>query len=144
MSADGERRGVVSLAGKTLEVYLYMLRRREPVGVREVQRGLRLSSPSVAFHHLEKLRSMGVVEKDPSGHYRLVKNVDVDVLQAFVNVGGLILPRMLFYASFFTTFTALYAVTNLQSLNLYALALGILASASFWYETVKAWVRKPW
>ena len=144
MSGRGEERKSVALSGKTLQVYLYLLRRRESVGVREVQRNLRFSSPSVAFHHLEKLRSLGVVEKDQSGQYKALKNVDIDVLQAFINIGGLILPRMLFYATFFTTFTALYLFTNLQSLNPYALLLGGLASASFWYETVKAWMRKPW
>lgn len=144
MTGSGVERRSVALSGKTLQVYLYLLRRREFVGVREVQRGLRFSSPSVAFHHLEKLRSLGVVEKDQSGQYRALKNVDVDVLQAFINVGGLILPRMLFYATFFTSFTALYVLVNMQSLNPYALLLGVMASASFWYETVKAWVRKPW
>jgi len=144
LSGKGEERKSVALSGKTLQVYLYLLRRREAVGVREVQRGLRLSSPSVAFHHLEKLRSLGVVEKDQSGQYKAVKNVDVDVLQAFINIGGIILPRMLFYASFFTTFTALYVASNIHGINPYALLIGTLASAVFWYETVKAWMKKPW
>ena len=139
-----ESRGSVILSGNTLRVYLYMIKRREPVGVREVQRELRLSSPSVAFHHLEKLKSLGVVEKDYSGQYRLVKNVDVAVLQSFINIGGLILPRMLFYASFFTTFTILYITTQLTSLNPYAILLGASSSVAFWYEALRAWRKKPW
>ena len=47
------------LRGKTLKVYLYILRQGKAVGVREVQRELGLSSPSVAFHHIEKLKTLG-------------------------------------------------------------------------------------
>jgi|GEM_PF-1549055 transcriptional regulator, ArsR family len=46
------------LKGKTPQVYLYMLKRNEPVGVREVQRDLDFSSPSVASYHLDKLISL--------------------------------------------------------------------------------------
>jgi len=139
-----EKRGSIALTGKTLQVYLYLLKKGDAAGVREVQRKLGLSSPSVAFHHLEKLRALGVVEKDNSGQYRVLKNVDVAVLQAFINIGGLILPRMLFYATFFTTFTILYMLTNFTSINPYATLLGVVASAAFWYETIRAWVKKPW
>jgi len=44
------------LKGKTLLVYMYLLRSTEPtVGVREVQRSLGFSSPSVSSYHLNKL-----------------------------------------------------------------------------------------
>lgn len=132
------------LRGRTLEVYIYLLRRNEPVGVREVQRQLRFSSPSVAFHHLEKLKSLGVVEKDESGQYRAVGKVDAAVLHAFTKVGSLILPRMLFYAVFFTTFTLLYIITNITAPNPYAIVLGLSASAACWFETIRTWVKKPW
>lgn len=139
-----ERRADYDLRGRTLQVYIYILRRGGPVGVREVQRGLGLSSPSVAFHHLEKLRDLGVVTKDEAGQYSALGNVDVSVLQAFIRLGGLLIPRMLFYAAFFTTFTALYAALNMPSLNLYALVIGSAASATLWYEAARAWLRKPW
>jgi len=52
------------LKGKTLLVYWHLL--KSPglkVGVREVQRKLGFSSPSVAVYHLDKLMSLGLVEK---------------------------------------------------------------------------------
>ena len=91
------------LRGKTLTIYLYMLKQGKPVGVREVQRDLKLSSPSVAFHHLDKLVRLGVVEQDQLGNYVILKKVDPGILQAFVNVGKFSLPRVGFYAVFFTT-----------------------------------------
>ena len=52
------------LKGKTLKVYWYMLQQpNRSVGVREIQRALRFSSPSVALHHLEKLEDLGLVQK---------------------------------------------------------------------------------
>jgi len=52
------------LKGKTLKVYWYMLQQpSRSVGVREIQRALRFSSPSVALHHLEKLEDLGLVQK---------------------------------------------------------------------------------
>ncbi len=138
------KRVELELRGRSLEIFIYLLRRGEPLGVREVQRALGLSSPSVAFHHLEKLHSLGVVRKDESGSYQVVDNVDISLLQAFVRVGRLLLPRMVFYASFFTTFTALYLVLEYPSLNIFALTLGLAASVFTWFEAYRAWRRRPW
>ncbi|RLI19570.1 hypothetical protein DRO49_00220, partial [Candidatus Bathyarchaeota archaeon] len=84
------------LKGKTLLVYLYLLRsRRSTVGVREVQRALGFSSPSVAAYHLNKLRELGLVES-VRGDYRLSRLVKVGVLRRFIAIRGLLLPRLLF------------------------------------------------
>ncbi|GBC68839.1 hypothetical protein HRbin01_00525 [archaeon HR01] len=138
------RRVELELRGRSLEVFLYLVRKGGPAGVREVQRALSLSSPSVALHHLEKLHSLGVVRKDETGAYQAVENVDISVLQAFVRVGRLLLPRMMFYAAFFTTFTSLYLVFEIGRLNPYAISLGVAASAFTWFEAVRAWRRRPW
>lgn len=131
------------LRGRTLEVYWALLSRREPVGVREIQRALRLSSPSVAFHHLEKLLELGVVEKDSYGRYVVAKKVDVGVLQAFLRVGGRLLPRFLFYALFFTTLLTLYLAQTLPSPDPYAATFGVAAVLASWYETIRVWRTKP-
>src|SRR3984885_497507 len=131
------------LRGKTLKIYLYMLRQGKPVGVREVQRDPQLSSPSVAFHHIEKMVRLGVVEQDPLGNYVIAKKVDPGIMQAFVNVGRFSLPRVGFYAVFFTTIAVAYLLSNLSSLDIYALIGTLGAAGVLWYELVKAWRRKP-
>jgi predicted DNA-binding transcriptional regulator len=131
------------LRGKTLKIYLYMLRQGKPVGVREVQRDLQLSSPSVAFHHIEKMVRLGVVEQDPMGNYVIAKKVDPGILQAFVNVGKFSLPRVGFYAVFFSTIAVAYVLSNLDLLDVYALIGTIGGAAVFWYELLRIWKRKP-
>src|SRR5207245_11702239 len=64
------------LKGVTLRVYWHILgSKKQVVGVRAVQRALGLSSPSVALHHLEKLRGLGLLDKDSTGEYHLVEQV---------------------------------------------------------------------
>jgi predicted DNA-binding transcriptional regulator len=131
------------LRGKTLKIYLYMLKQGKPVGVREVQRDLNLSSPSVAHHHIEKMVRLGVVEQDQLGDYVIAKKVDPGVLQAFVNVGKFSLPRVGFYAVFFSTIAAAYVLSNLSFLDVYALIGTLGAAAVFWYELFRIWSRRP-
>ena len=131
------------LRGKTLIVYLYLLNHGKAIGVREVQKALGFSSPSVAFHHLDKLVELGVVEKDEYDRYVLAKKVDTGILHSFVSIGGLALPRLGFYAAFFTTIAAAYLLANRGSVGLYALIGTVGAAAAFWYETWRVWRRKP-
>src|SRR5438128_9962037 len=87
-----ERERVIEseLKGVTLRVYWHILgSKRQAVGVRPVQRALGLSSPSVALHHLEKLRGLGLLDKDSSGEYHLILQGKVGGLQKFVAVWGL-------------------------------------------------------
>jgi DNA-binding transcriptional ArsR family regulator len=131
------------LRGRTLKAYLFILRRREPIGVRELQRGLSLSSPSVAYHHLEKLERFGLIEKNEYGQYAVTKDTDVAVLQAFSNIGGLLLPRFTFYAVFFTTLLLGYVLIFGGNSNLFAIAFGVFASIFAWYETLRTWKKRP-
>jgi predicted DNA-binding transcriptional regulator len=134
------------LRGKTLQVYLYILRHGRAAGVREVQKALGFSSPSVAFHHLDKLINLGIIERDQYERYVLVKQVDVGILNSFINVAGLTLPRLGFYAAFFSTIALAYVLTNLADpglLNLYGLIGTVGGCAIFWYEAWRVWRRKP-
>jgi hypothetical protein len=131
------------LRGKTLTVYLYLLKHGKAVGVREIQKELGFSSPSVAFHHLDKLVDLGVVEKDNYDRYVLAKKVDSGILHSFVSIGGLTLPRLGFYAAFFTTIAAAYFFIDRNALDLYALIGTVGGAAVFWYEAWRVWRRKP-
>jgi predicted DNA-binding transcriptional regulator len=131
------------LKGKTLQVYMYMVKRKEPVGVREVQRDLGFSSPSVANYHIDKLVELALVSQDEYGRYYVVQKVQVGVLQAFVNIGGLAVPRLSFFAAFFTTMLLAYVALNLENLNIYAIGFALAGAAAFWFETVRVWIKRP-
>lgn len=132
-----------ALRGKTLTVYLYLLKHGKAIGVREIQKSLGFSSPSVAFHHLDKLVELGVVEKDEYDRYVLAKKVDTGILHSFVSVAGYNLPRLGFYAAFFSTIAAAYLFFDRGSLDLYALIGTVGGSLIFWYEAMRVWRRKP-
>jgi len=128
------------LKGTTLRVYWYALRQNGKVGVREVQRALKLSSPSVASHHLEKLMRLELLNKDATGEYILQKAVQVGFMRFFFRLGRFMLPRNLFYAVFFTSMLLGYLIFYFRTLGSEQfLILTSLGSACtiFWYETAR-------
>ncbi len=135
------------LKGKTLQIYWFMLRGGgRGFGVREIQRALNLSSPSLAAHHLEKLKSLGLVEKTPTGEYVVSKEVKVGFLKFFFRFGRLRLPRLMFYAAFVTAMLAAYVMLYPQNLslhNLMALIFGSASAAILWYEALKTLREAP-
>jgi len=133
------------LKGNTLRVYWVLLKSSSGiVGVREVQRSLGFSSPALAAYHLEKLKELGLVRKDNS-EYRLVREVRVGVLKQFTKIGAFMLPRYIFYAAMFTTLLIYYILQfgQVGFYSVFALIFGVLATAIFWYETIRAWRQKP-
>ena len=140
------------LKGKTLQIYWYLLKDPETsVGVREVQRSLGLSSPSVAAHHLDKLLSLGLVEKTVRGEYLLNQEIKVGVLKFFSRMGRFLVPRHLFYAVWLSTMFAIYLIVynfvlfqpTFSVHNLAALLFGSVANIVLWVETIRLWREKP-
>jgi len=135
-----EEKIAAELKGTTLRVYWYALRQKGKVGVREVQRGLNLSSPSVASHHLEKLMRLGLLNKNATGEYNVQEAVQVGFMRFFFRLGRFMLPRHLFYAVFFTSMLLGYLVFYFRTLSVEQfLILTSLGSACiiFWYETAR-------
>ncbi|MEM0117599.1 MAG: hypothetical protein QXX17_02585 [Conexivisphaerales archaeon] len=144
----GLDKGIIEskLKGNTLRVYMFALRRRK-VGVREVQRGLNMSNPSLAQYHLNKLVELGLL-KENNGEYEISSEVKVDVMRDFLLLGSLLVPRFVFYAGFFSVFSAyfLYLSSELartQPLFFAPTTLLVIATAIFWYEAVHAWRNAP-
>ena len=135
------------LKGKTLRIYWYLLRSPSSrVGVREIQRSLGFSSPSVASHHLEKLLSLGLIEKSMTGEYFLVQEVKVGLLRFFTRLGRFLVPRYLFYSLWLSTMFVIYLTLYWPSgciHNIAAIIFGSLASFILWFETVRLWRAKP-
>jgi len=136
-----------ALRGKAWKVYWLLLKNGRPMSVREVQRALHFSSPSVANHHLEQLRELGLVEKQNiGGHYYLASQVKIGVLRHFVKLGKLLFPRYFFYAVFSTTLLVTYLLFLMQGFtreNLFILSFGTVVSVIFWYEAVRIWLLRP-
>jgi len=148
MVETGEAELEAKLRGRTLQVYWFLLKAGggRSFGVREVQREVGFKSPSVALHHLEKLRELGLLSKTPTGEYMVTREVKVGFLKFFVRIGRFRFPRCLLYAVFTTSLLAAYVVLYPQTLtphNLMALVFGLSASAILWYETLKALSEAP-
>ncbi|MFB3890215.1 MAG: hypothetical protein ACE14S_12050 [Candidatus Bathyarchaeia archaeon] len=92
-NADNE-----TLEGKTLSVYSYVVKEGKPVGPREVMRGANLSSPSVAYWHLQKLEACGLLEKNSYGEYVLKEKVNIS---GHLWIGRNLVPRLMCYSLFF-------------------------------------------
>ena len=136
-----------ALRGKAWKVYWYLLKNGKPVSVREVQRALHFSSPSIANHHLEQLRELGLVQKqEVGGHYVLVSEVKIGVLRHFVKLGKLLFPRYFFYALFSTVFYVAYLLVLFDGFtrdNLFIVSFGAIVCAIFWYEAYRVWGMRP-
>lgn len=133
--------------GKTLSVYWYMLRHPQPLTAREIQRGAELSSPSLSMHHLERLRHFGLVEKDVHGQYTIKRDVRMGILNQFMGRGRIMVPRFLFYATFYTSLTAALSTLLISfTADWYTMILLLLlvsACAVLWYEALKVWREQP-
>jgi len=147
LNVEDETKFDYALRGKAWKVYWLLLKDGNPMSVREVQRALRFSSPSVAHHHLDQLCGLGLVQKqDIGGHYSLVSEVKIGVLRHFVKLGRLLFPRYFFYAVFSTAFYVAYLTMLMQGFtreNLFITIFGAIVSAIFWYEAVRVWRLKP-
>ncbi len=135
------------MKGKTLRVYWFLLQQpRHTVGVRQVQRSLGFSSPSIAVHHLEKLTDLGLVVKRMTGEYVLQEEVKVGILRFFTRMGRFLVPRYLFYSVLFSTMLASYlglCTFGQVFPNVYVLMFGSLGSSIFWVETLRLWRARP-
>lgn len=135
------------LKGTTLRVYWTIMKKgAEGVGPREIMRALELSSPSVAAYHLEKLKNMGLVDKDATGSYVALEGAKTEVFSDFVKVVGMMVPRYFFYSVLLTsmliTYLVVYPLTPSPQ-TLASVVFGFTGSAIMWVETIRAWRRKP-
>lgn len=90
--------GCEDLEGNTLSVYAFVVKEDKPVGPREVMRGANLSSPSTAYRQLQKLESLGLIEKTVYGTYVAKEKTSIS---GHVWVGRTLVPRLICYALFF-------------------------------------------
>ena len=115
--------------------------------MRQVQRALRLSNPSLAQYHLNKLRDMGLVRED-GGAYQVCAEVKVDALRGLLRIGTLLVPRFVFYAVLLTLLGGYFIAASIPYVASYPLVgfsygLVVFAAAAFWFESFHAWKTAP-
>ncbi len=86
------------LEGITLNVYLHAVKKGKPVGPRDVMKGANLSSPSVAYRHLQKLEDPGYLQKNEYGEYTVKRKAHI---KGYVWLGRHLIPKMWLYALVF-------------------------------------------
>ena len=134
------------LKGRTMSVYSLLLT-REQMGVREIQRELGLSSPSLSKHHLAKLEDAGLVSKNEHGEYSVAKTVRVGSLTLFVRIGKRFLPRFLFLATLFTgmlfIYLALFCEWPPGGNDIMFISMSLIAIIMSLYEGYRLLMLKP-
>lgn len=128
------------LHGTTLRVYRFIISKNEPVGVREIQRKLKFSSPSLAQYHVDKLRNEGLIKEDTGGYI-----ADKVILQNLIRFRNMLIPRFFFYFLVFS-FGLIIELTLLLPLIVtreYAVAVAftLAATLAFGFETYRNWRR---
>ena len=68
------------------------------MGPRDVMKGANLSSPSVAYRHLQKLEDSGYLQKNQYGEYTVKKKVHV---RSYTWLGRRLVGKMYLYALIF-------------------------------------------
>jgi hypothetical protein len=87
------------LEGITLNIYLYCVKKGKPVGPRDVMKGANLSSPSVAYRHLQKLEDSGYLQKNNYGEYTVKSKGHI---RGYIWLGRRLVGKMWLYALLFT------------------------------------------
>ena len=135
------------LHDKALRIYALLAAAGRPMSVREIQRQLGLSSPSLAHYHLRKLERLGLLAKDERGQYYVRRLVKIGVLEAFFALGRRLVPKCLFYAVFFSVLLVFCALafwnTTEPGLLFLALVSLALAALSWAHEAWRVWRRLP-
>lgn len=134
------------LKGRTMSVYALLVSRGK-MGVRDVQRELGFSSPSLALHHLAKLVELDLVKKDVHGNYVVSKTVRVGSLSLFIKFGSRLLPRFLFLGTLFTAMLVVYMMFFFSwppsGGDLMFVVMSVIAILVVFHESRRIWLLKP-
>ena len=145
---DSEEKQLINklLKGRTMSVYALLLT-REKMGVRDIQRSLGFSSPSLALHHLTKLVELELVNKDAHGDYSITRTVKVGSLSLFVRIGKRLMPRFFFLISLFSIMLFVYVIFfmswPLSGQDIMFISLCLISIAVVLYESKKIWSLSP-
>jgi hypothetical protein len=135
---------VKNLNGTTLMVYFVLLNKKQ-IGVRELQRHLDLSSPSVAKYHLEKLVNLYLIQ-NKNGIYHLYRKANLPVLTSWILIGKQLFPRVIFAAIFFTFVFIGYIIfiySNWNKDSIFVIIFGLSIMIYAWLDVILQLKHKP-
>ena len=140
MSSLTEEKSADILKGTALDIYRLMLKNSKPHGIREIQRILKLSSPSVAEYHLSKLEAAGLVKRE-SGKFI----IDKLILQNCIKINRFLIPRYLFYLAFAVVILSIELIflrpVPITREYFFYTTITLIFVIIFAYETTKAWLK---
>ena len=130
-----------ALGSTTLRVYRYLYRQARPVTVNDVQKGLKLSSFSVAQYHIKKLLAADLVKEEALGYV-----VDKILFENMIRIRRSVIPLQLGYATFFAT-TLLLLLTvfrpgSITGTYVFALVVNSAAFVLFLFQYIQ--VARNW
>jgi hypothetical protein len=86
------------LSATGMRTYIYLVKAGKPVGPREVMRGAKLTSPSVAYRNLQKLIDMNLVQQDNSNNYVVKEKIGI---KGYLWIGKNLVPRFIMFGFIF-------------------------------------------
>lgn len=86
------------LSATGVRTYIYLVKAGRPVGPREVMRGAKLTSPSVAYRNLQKLIDMNLVQQDKSNNYVVKEKIGI---KGYLWIGKTLVPRFIVFGLIF-------------------------------------------
>jgi len=130
------------ITGNALRVYLHLIK-HGPSELRNVQRGLGLSTASLASYHLSRLVEAGYVKQYGEGRYVAVMEASSDILAGYSKIGPAVVPQLLFFAVLFTIVTVFfsYEALSIPIFTVYLIVTSFAMVLMLWYETVRLWRR---
>ena len=126
--------------GKTLDVYLCILTSDDNIGVRDIWRALKFSSPSLAQYHVNKLLDLKLIETDFDGKYKINDQESIEALRSFLLLRGMLIPRLTIYSALILGLMVSYVMYwpwRGDFRDLVTLFIGLFSAGAFLFEAVK-------
>ena len=129
-----------TITGNTLRVHLYLVA-HGPSELRDIQRGLGLSTPSLASYHLNRLTEYGYVMQDKEGKYVAIPEASNEILSGYSRIGTVLIPQFFFFTVFFTILIFFFSYQAMISsgFTVYLVAVSLAVVVLLWYETLRLW-----
>jgi DNA-binding transcriptional ArsR family regulator len=133
---ESKKQALEPLQGTTLKVYRFIHRQGHPVGVHEIQKTLRMASPSTAHYHLEKLLASGLIREEGGGYV-----VDKVFLDNYIRIRRTAIPLQAALAAFFATSLIILVIVvrpdTLTSGYLLGVAVTIIALIATTFRSIR-------